>query len=171
MNITMNEAIKPNVERKSNLELFRIISMILIIAHHYMMHSGLLTVTPHNLTSANSIYLYLFGMWGKVGINCFVLITGYFMCQSRITTYKYLKMLFQVVSYKILISICFISSGYQQFSVGEFFFSLLPFTDLDNGFVDCFMIFYLYIPFLNILITSMRRSQHIILTLLLNLLI
>ena len=147
-------------QRDTNIELFRCVVMLLIVAHHYMMHSGLLTVTPGNLTSVNSVYLYLFGMWGKVGINCFVLITGYFMCQSSISLPKYMKLLLQVVFYKVLITICFIVSGTQEFSIKEALLTLLPFTDIDNGFVDCFMVFYLFIPFLNILIHSMTEKQH-----------
>ena len=74
--------------RSSNLELFRIITMLLIVAHHYVVNSGL-TATDgpifSNLLSWKSIFLLLFGAWGKTGINYFVLITGYFMCKSNIT--------------------------------------------------------------------------------------
>lgn len=68
--------------RNSNLELYRIIVMLLIVAHHYVVNSGLITVMEETPLSARSIFFYLFGAWGKIGINCFVLITGYFMCKS-----------------------------------------------------------------------------------------
>ncbi len=67
--------------RSSNLELFRIITMLLIIAHHYVVNSGLTEILYVNPLSSKSIFLFLFGAWGKTGINCFVLITGYFMCK------------------------------------------------------------------------------------------
>lgn len=152
--------------RDSNIELFRIIVMLLIVAHHYLMHSGLLNVTSNDLTSPESIYLYLFGMWGKTGINCFVLITGYFMCCSEISIRKYLKLLFQVEFYRISISILFLLFGNQPFSIRSFLISVLPFTDIVNGFVDCYVVFYFFIPFLNILIKSMSRYQHIMLIIL-----
>ncbi len=78
----------PKKERSSNLELFRIITMLLIIAHHYVVNSGLTGVgSPinSNPTSVKSLFLLLLGAWGKIGINCFMLITGYFMCKSEIT--------------------------------------------------------------------------------------
>lgn len=74
-------------ERSSNLELFRIITMLLIVAHHYVVNSGLYDLNGivfANYFSAKSIFVLLFGAWGKIGINCFVMITGYFMCMSRI---------------------------------------------------------------------------------------
>lgn len=69
-------------ERNSNLELFRIVVMLTIVAHHYVVNSGLTAIDGPilaNPLSVESIFLLIFGMWGKIGINCFVLITGYFM--------------------------------------------------------------------------------------------
>ena len=85
----------PPKQRDSNLELFRIITMLLIVAHHFVVNSGLTaTKGPINAspTSQNSMFLLLFGAWGKIGINCFVMITGYFMCKSIITAKKFAKL-------------------------------------------------------------------------------
>lgn len=74
--------------RESNIELFRIISMLLIVAHHYVMNSGISELMLDNQLVFKSIFFYLSGAWGKTAINCFVMITGYFMCTSRITLKK-----------------------------------------------------------------------------------
>ena len=72
--------------RSSNIELFRILSMITIVAHHYVVNSGLLDcIEKQAPLEFKDYFLILFGMGGKTGINCFVLITGYFMCTSYIT--------------------------------------------------------------------------------------
>ena len=42
---------------KSNIELLRIVSMFMILTHHYVVNSGIMEG------------LALFGMWGKPGIN------------------------------------------------------------------------------------------------------
>lgn len=55
--------------RRSNLELYRIIVMILIVAHHYVVNSGLMDVMANDPMSFRSLYLYFIGMWGKTGIN------------------------------------------------------------------------------------------------------
>lgn len=70
--------------------------MLFIVSHYYLVNSGLLPVIenftpPGNELSLKVCFFYLFGMWGKTGINCFVLITGYFMCKSQITLRKFLK--------------------------------------------------------------------------------
>lgn len=80
--------------RDSNIELFRIITMIMIVAHHYVVNSGLLDIVEAQRSlGTQDIFLLIFGSEGKTGINCFVLITGYFMCKSNITVKKYGKLL------------------------------------------------------------------------------
>lgn len=147
-------------QRDSNLELYRIIIMILIVAHHYVVNSGLIGVMKQDPTSFKSLYLYVFGMWGKTGINCFILITGYFMCQSMITLRKFAKLFFWVLFYNIVCYLVFLFSGYIDFSFTEFIKILLPIKSISDGFTSCFLIFYLTIPFLNILINNMNRQQH-----------
>lgn len=120
-------------ERYSNLELYRIIVMLLIVAHHYVVNSGLGDVMIKESLSAHSIFFYLFGAWGKTGINCFLMITGYFMCKSQITWRKFLKLLFEVEFYKITIYAIFVLSGYETFSVLGCIKSIIPMLDIRGG--------------------------------------
>ena len=59
--------------RSSNIELYRIVLILLIIAHHYVVNSGLIDLVYSKPITGNSLFLILFGAWGKIGINCFVL--------------------------------------------------------------------------------------------------
>lgn len=152
--------------RNSNLELYRIIVMLLIVAHHYVVNSGLMDVMEEEPLSGRSIFFYLFGAWGKTSINCFLMITGYFMCTSRITIRKFLKLLLEVEFYKITIYAIFMLSGYETFSVSGCIKSVVPILSLTHGFTSCFLVFYLCIPFLNILVHNMNRRQHGLLVLL-----
>ena len=88
--------------RQSNLELYRIIVMLLIVAHHYVVNSGVIDLLLADPSAPRSIYYLLLGAWGKIGINCFVCITAWFMCKSRISAQKFLKLLVQVYFYRIL---------------------------------------------------------------------
>lgn len=157
---------QPSKIRDSNLELFRCIVMLMIVAHHFVFHSGLMDLMSESQTSFKSLYLYLFGAWGKVGINCFVLITGYFMCKSNITIRKFLKLLFQIEFYKIAIYLIFAFAGYESFSFANFLESISPIVYISDDFVSCFLLFYLFIPFLNVIVRNVNRRQHGLLILL-----
>ena len=147
-------------ERNSNIELYRIVVMMTIVAHHYVWHSGILSVAAKDPLTASSIFYTLFGLWGKVGVNCFVMITGYFMCKSNITLRKYLKLLFEVEFYSIAIFVGMILSGYETFSKSALFYAINPIKSISVDFTSGFLCFMLFIPFLNILLNQLNRKQH-----------
>lgn len=103
--------------RNTNIELYRIVVMFLIVAHHYLVNSGLIQVIENEPLIGKSAFFYVFGMWGKTGINCFVLITGYFMCRSNITLRKFLKLFLQIEFYNIVINLIFVFTGYKDFNI------------------------------------------------------
>lgn len=150
-------------ERNSNLELFRIITMFFIVAHHYVVNSGLTSqdVIFSNPTSAKSIFLLLFGAWGKSGINCFVLFSGYFMCKSKITLKKFLKIFLEWKFYSIIIYLIFLSTGYVNFDIEDLLKIVIPVYTISSNFTSCYILFFLSIPFINILVNSMNEKQHI----------
>lgn len=163
-------SVVPKKQRSSNLELYRIICMLMIVAHHYVVNSGLfdeggpLVTEP---TSVNSLYLVLFGAWGKVGINCFLMITGYFMCTSTITFRKFLKLMLQIYLYKLLIFLILLVAGYENLSLLRIFYLIMPVRTFAVGdFVSCFIAFWLTIPFLNRLIHHLSEREHVILIIL-----
>lgn len=149
--ISFDSKISVIKKRDSNLELFRIITMLLIVAHHFVVNSGLMAddgLIYSSPFSVNSIFLLLLGAWGKTGINCFVMITGYFMCKSNITLNKYLKLLFEIYFYRISISLIFWITKYESFSVNQLIDMLLPVKNIGANFTGCFIMFYLFIyPF------------------------
>lgn len=147
-------------ERNSNLELYRIIVMLLIVAHHYVVNSGLYQYIQESGDLVNSCVLLLFGAWGKTGINCFVLITGYFMCTSRFTLEKLIKLYLQIAFYTIIIYGIFCVTGHESFSLFKLGWKLWPVNSISDGFTSCFLLFYLFIPILNVIVNSINKDMH-----------
>ena len=85
--------------RNSNIEVLRIVAMLAIVAHHYVVNSTVSQMFDPVYPTLNSMFLQLWGMWGKTAINVFVLISGYFMCRSSLTARRYLKILLEIVFY------------------------------------------------------------------------
>ena len=109
--------------------------------------------------SYNTIFLYLFGMWGKTGINCFLMITGYFMCTSKISMRKFVKLMLWIYLYKIIIYGIFLATGYETLGLPTIKL-LIPGWGFYTNFTGCFIVFWLTIPFWNILIKNMSKRQH-----------
>lgn len=146
--------------RSSNIELYRIVVMLLIVAHHYVVNSGLFDVMAADPLSVRSMTMLLFGAWGKTGINCFVLITGYFMCRSSISFRKFAKLIQQIVFYNIIIYLLFVLCGRQSLNIWGVLGALNPVRGLKYDFTSCFIVFWLLIPYLNKLINQMSKEMH-----------
>ena len=148
--------------RSAHLELYLIILMLGIIAHHYVVNSGLSNMMAANATSPNSIYLSVFGWFGKTGINCFLLITGFFMCKQKFSWQKLLKLYLEIKFYKFVIYGIFLATGYQSFSFTSLFKTVFGIAyGMNGGFTTAFIALYIFIPFLNILIKHMTKKQHL----------
>lgn len=61
--------------RNSNLEILRIIAIIMIIMHHYAIYRGFIW---ENSIAVNRIIVNIFQMFGKLGVCLFIIISGFF---------------------------------------------------------------------------------------------
>ena len=148
--------------RNSNIELLRIVAMLSIVAHHYVVNSSVMQFFDSVQTTANSTFLLLWGMWGKTAINVFVLITGYFMCRSKLTARRYLKILFEIIFYSWVMWFILSSCGYMSLSWrGAFnrFICRWLLTGQNGGFVPAFMWMYMLIPALNIYLQGATKQN------------
>lgn len=135
--------------------------MMLIIAHHYIVNSGVRPIIQAEPLSFKSMFAFIFGAWGKIGINVFVLITAYFMCKSTISLRKFVKLFSMIMFYRIVISLILWGTGAGELSFRTIAEAFVPIWFVGKGFDDCFLIFYLCIPFLNILVAHINEKQHI----------
>lgn len=136
--------------------------MLLIVCHHYVVNSGLtLGCLGTDFSNANNILAQLFGAWGKTGINCFMLITGYFMCKSCITLNKFLKLMGQIYFWRFVIFFVFCLFGIEQITFGRLAKLILPVPFVATNFTSCFILFWLFIPFLNVLIGNIDKKMHL----------
>lgn len=144
--------------RDSNLELLRIISMIGIVLIHVLRHG---IIIKDDVINANRIVYELLSFVGRFGVACFVLITGYFMIDSKPTFRSLLKLVLEVLFYSVTItSICMIL-GITDFSVKKIIVSFFPIIFKQYWFVSVYIGLYLLIPYINKLIHSLNKQQHL----------
>ena len=148
-------------QRDSNLELFRIILMLFIIAHHYVVNSGLLAYVDMQNITRNAIFLQVFAMFGKPAINAFTLITGYFMVRARVTVARFLRTFLEVKFYDFLFYLIFLISGYASFSVLDLFTTVFSISYwAGTYYTGSYIILFLLIPLLNVLVRNMTKKQY-----------
>lgn len=147
--------------RNSGLEMYRIIMMIMIVAHHFVVNSDLWIELKETDLTLNAYFFYVFGAWGKPAIDGFMLITGYFMCKQNITRRKFVKLICQILFYNIVIGSLFAICGKEKLTLGYMYKCIMPFSDVNRNFISCFLLFYLFIPYLNRLVNNINKNEHI----------
>jgi hypothetical protein len=80
--------------RHSNYELLRIISMLLIVYHHMAYHSRF---NLRGELTARKFFLYAMMSWGKVGVDIFMILTGFFVQGRPVRLSSILRTWVQVV--------------------------------------------------------------------------
>lgn len=147
-------------KRNSNLELLRIISMILIIMHHSIYH-GLANVDQYY--SINKYIADIIFLVGKIGVNIFILISGYFLITSHFTLRAALRFLGQVWFYSIGIMLILTMTGVTKFTDYDIVHSLLPISFNMNWFATVYFVMVLFSPYMNRLAKCITQKQYQIL--------
>lgn len=148
---------KAAVQRRSNLELLRIISMILIVAHHYSVHGGFLLPNMN----FNKGFIQLLSLGGKLGVDCFVLITGYFMIESRFRLEKAVKLWAQIWFYSVVFMGIFYGFQIAEFDKDMMIKSIFPITYSIYWFATTYLVLYALTLFLNPAVKAMSKKWHL----------
>jgi surface polysaccharide O-acyltransferase-like enzyme len=151
-------------KRSSNLELLRILSMVLIIAHHYSVHGGF--NLNDNSIYFNKVIVQILSIGGKLGVNCFILITGYFMIDSCFKFKKLIKLWIEIFIYSVSITLIFYCLGISDFNIKYLVKSFLPITFNLYWFATTYVILYILTPFINVFINNVKKTTFLQLILL-----
>ena len=154
-----------STKRNNSIEVLRILSMLLILMHHYAVHGGF-SIDP-STTSVNKILIQFLSAGGKLGVNCFILITGYFMINSRFKLEKLLRLILTVFTYSAIIYLIALGTGYVDFNIKQALRSFFPVTFNEYWFITSFVLLYIFSPYINALIHSLDKKQHLKLILIL----
>ncbi|WP_024344739.1 acyltransferase [Streptococcus equinus] len=146
-------------KRKSNIELLRIISMILILAHHFSIHGGF-EVLESSL-SLNRFWIQFLQLGGKIGVDIFVIISGYFLIISNgIKVSKVLKLWLQLFFYSVLIYTLFVLTGIEVVSIKGIIKNVLPVIFTRWWFASTYFVLYLLSPYLNKMLISLSKIDY-----------
>ena len=143
-------------ERNSSFELLRIISMFLIIMHHYSFHGGFDFMIPFSM---KLYFVQCLDMGGKLGVNLFVLISGYFLCKSDFKWKRIIKLEVEVIFYSILIGVIFHFLMPERESIKDLIKELTPLRTGSYWFYNTYFVMLLFAPFINKFLVSLEKTD------------
>lgn len=141
--------------RQSNFELLRILAMFLIVAHHYCVH-GNWGFTPG--FEINKFYVQSISIGGKLGVNIFILITGYFSCKSSFKWNGVISSISKAWFYSILFLVVFYIASPSLVTTNIFIRNLLPFG---YWFVTTYVLLLIVSPFINAALKKIKKERQL----------
>ena len=152
------------LERQSNFELLRILSILFIILYHIAHHGNWGdggAYFPENITF-NVLFLQCLLPLGKLGVDLFVLISGYFLISySKCTWPKLFLIWAEMIFYSILISGLFVLFDNTTLTPRQTLDIFLPFLANTWWFASAYMIILALSPFLNKMILACDEKGHL----------
>ena len=135
--------------RDSNIELLRIVCILMIIAHHFAIHPVWNFDT--NSITANRVLVQALCIGGKLGVNCFLLISGYYLVGSKGRSIKSIARIWlQIFFYSVGITLLFVALGKTEFNIKSLVSACLPITTVTWDYASTYFVLILFTPFLNV---------------------
>ena len=158
-------------QRQPNFEILRLVAMMTIVLWHLYLHGFFyLNAKTDNdfvsfsLTSATDGCLYFIHQCliivSRMGVNLFVMITGYFMINSRPRWDKVPVIWFQTMFYCVAIYAILVGAGIYDFSLKDFGAQFVPVYNGSYWFVTQYVGLIVLAPFVNIMVRNLSRLQY-----------
>lgn len=168
----MTDAMKKTGEKKvrePQFELLRIVAMLMVITLHYLGKGGLLGRPADSLILRGGVW-YLEALC-IVSVNIYVMISGYFMIDTKFHIRKLLILWCQVLFYSVGITlVCLLCGAVSLEDLKDLFtiqYYCLPVINQHYWFATAYILFYILSPVLSNGIRRLDQKQHGILLLLL----
>lgn len=159
---------KKNKLRNSKFELLRIISMCLIISSHYSLYTKW---GGDKSSIAFQIKTMFFQPFGQIGVDLFVMISGYFLLSRKINAASSIirssKLYLNTYLYSWLIllsSFCFNKINMIKnflLTKGSMLHAIFLFLTNEYWFIDSYIVLMLFVPMINLFFAD--ESQHTLL--------
>ena len=142
--------------KQSNFELMRIISMLMIIFWHILYHADVID----NANDSLSVILIFIQSFIYIHVNIFVLIAGYFLCESKFKMSKLIQLNNLTWFYRVLIPVVLAIFGLISLDVFSFLKLIIPFPTVGYWFMKAYLYLYIISPFLNIIINNITKKTY-----------
>ena len=148
-------------KRQANFEILRVLAMVMIVAMHYMSKGGIAVSLAEDAGLVNHISR-LIEAFCIVAVNCYVLISGYFLVEVEWKLKKLLTLVAQVFFYALLVPVVCIPLGIgnvTEWSVYEWVFSILPLQMEHYWFATSYVLLFMLVPVLAPGIRQLSQKQ------------
>lgn len=139
--------------RQSNIELCRIICMLLIIAHHSVIHGGAIGMEA----CLNKYLAFFLVPGGKLCFVTFMVISTWFLVDGQFNLERFIKTWLQVFLYSVFFAAAAAMLG-AYLTARNWFSVFFPISGNSHGFAATYLAFYLLLPFLGMITQKVKKK-------------
>ena len=148
-------------KRMVNIEVLRLLAMMMVVSLHYLAKGELLEKLAGPL-SAKGHLAWILESFSIAAVDVYVLISGYFLVETGFRCRRVISLVLQVMFYTCLLPVVLIATGILP--VGEItFYNILqcifPTNMLHYWFVSAYVLMFLFTPVLNAAVHGMKKRQ------------
>lgn len=144
-------------ELNYGIELLRIVSMMMIVTLHVLGRGGVLEESV--VGSAQYHVAYFVEISCYCAVNCYALISGYVMFDSKFKYGKFIMLMFQGFFYSLGITIVYLIIKPEYVNVECLIKSLFPILTKQWWYLSAYAGMYLFIPFMNFIVSTMKKKE------------
>ena len=141
--------------RSSNLELLRILCMLLIIGDHLTGQGGIADYS----TLPSSFAFCLIGCGSRIACSVFILIGGWFLCEQPYKTRRPLSLWLSLWLYTVPVTLLCKLAG-MDVSFGALRWAAFPASTRQLWFISDYLLLLLCVPLLNRVLRGLSRPAH-----------
>lgn len=141
--------------RSSNLELLRILCMLLIIGDHITGQGGIADYS----TLPSSFAFCLIGCGSRIACSVFILIGGWFLCEQPYKTRRPLSLWLSLWLYTVPVTLLCKLAG-MDVSFGALRWAAFPASTRQLWFISDYLLLLLCVPLLNRVLRGLSRPAH-----------
>lgn len=141
--------------RESNVEAFRIMAMFLIVLEHMLINGTRFFEMEEN---RYAYVAYTIIGFAYIGVNCFLLITGYFSTEWSLR--RLANLYLTCAFYELLFFVVYLSLGLAEVSQDTVARILFPLSHSSTWFIPCYTVLLFASPLLNKGLETLTKQQY-----------
>ena len=141
--------------RHVGIEMLRVIAMLMVFSLHFIFN-GEYCISHDNIVNFESWIIVCLSV---VAVNCYVLISGYFMSEKSFRLVRFSNTYIEVLFYSVATFLVFVILGINDFSLGDAFRAATPFIHNSYWFAISYLLLLLFTPLLNSAINNLDRNK------------
>lgn len=150
--------------RQANFEILRVVAMLMIVFWHFIQNVMMRTDAMEE-SSINSVVNYIILQYGmilcSVGVNLYVMITGFFLMDKSFKSNRFFRVWIQTTFYSFFIALLFYTIQPESVSIKDVLVGFIPIRSGAYWFVTDYLGLILIAPFLGKAAKALSHRQYI----------